>query len=99
VAQLLDLTEGMKVLEVGAGAGYNAALLAEIVGGQHLVVTVGCSDLSPHWAGQLADGGTMLVPLEHAGSHPLFLIWKDSGELRGRVAHWTGSCPSAVFHR
>ena len=30
----------MKVLEVGAGTGYNAALLAEIVGDQRLVVTV-----------------------------------------------------------
>jgi protein-L-isoaspartate(D-aspartate) O-methyltransferase len=38
--ELLDLSEGMKVLEVGAGTGYNAALLAEIVGDQHLVTTV-----------------------------------------------------------
>ena len=38
--ELLDLGEGMKILEVGAGTGYNAALLAEIVGDQRLVVTV-----------------------------------------------------------
>jgi protein-L-isoaspartate(D-aspartate) O-methyltransferase len=28
----LDLREGQRVLEIGAGTGYNAALLAEIVG-------------------------------------------------------------------
>jgi protein-L-isoaspartate(D-aspartate) O-methyltransferase len=39
--ELLDLGEGMKILEVGAGTGYNAALLAEIVGDQRLVVSVG----------------------------------------------------------
>jgi protein-L-isoaspartate(D-aspartate) O-methyltransferase len=139
MVELLDLAGGLKVLEVGAGTGYNAALMAEIVGGQGLVVTVdvlddvvgqttrllagagypqirvllrdgfegvpeeapfdrivatvGCSDLSPRWAGQLADGGTMLVPLEHAGGHPLLLIRKEDGELHGRVAMWTGFMP------
>jgi protein-L-isoaspartate(D-aspartate) O-methyltransferase len=58
-----------------------------------VVATVGCSDLSPHWAGQLADDGAMLIPLEHAGGHPLVLIRKDSGELRGQVVHWTGFMP------
>jgi protein-L-isoaspartate(D-aspartate) O-methyltransferase len=137
--ELLDLRPGMKVLEVGAGTGYNAALMAEIVGDQRLVVTVdvledvvdqtarllsaagypgirvlqrdgfagvpadapfdrivatvGCSDLSPHWAGQLAVGGTMLVPLEHADGHPLVLVGKDDDTLRGRVALWTGFMP------
>jgi len=137
--ELLDLRAGMKVFEVGAGTGYNAALMAEIVGDQRLVVTVdvlsdvvdqtarllsaagypgirvllrdgfagvpegapfdrivatvGCSDLSPHWAGQLADGGLMLVPLEHAGHHPLVLVRNDGGVLRGRVVLWTGFMP------
>ena len=35
----LELKEGMKVLEVGAGSGYNAALMAEIVGSKGKVVT------------------------------------------------------------
>lgn len=137
--ELLGLDQGMKVLEIGAGTGYNAALMAEITGDQELIVTVdtlddvveqtrrllasagyprirvlardgfdgapeqapfdrivatvGCSDLSPHWAGQLADGGTMLIPLEHSGGHPLFLLQKDSTGLRGRVALWTGFMP------
>ena len=134
--ELLDLADGMKVLEVGAGTGYNAALMAEIVGDQRLVITtdvledvvdqttrllagagysrirvllrdgfegapadgpfdrivatVGCSDLSPHWAGQLADGGAMLVPLQHADGHPLVLLRKDGDALHGRAVTWTG---------
>jgi protein-L-isoaspartate(D-aspartate) O-methyltransferase len=137
--ELLDLGEGMKVLEVGAGTGYNAALLAEIVGDQRLVVTVdvlddvvhqtrrllasagypqiqvllrdgfegvperapfdrivatvGCSDLSPYWAGQLAGHGAMLVPLEHASGHPLVLLRKDDDALRGRMVLRTGFIP------
>jgi protein-L-isoaspartate(D-aspartate) O-methyltransferase len=137
--ELLGLGEGMKVLEIGAGTGYNAALMADITGDQELIVTVdvlddvveqtrrllagagyprirvlardgfdgapeeapfdrivatvGCSDLSPYWAGQLADGGAMLVPLEHSGGHPLFLLRKDGTGLRGRVALWTGFMP------
>jgi protein-L-isoaspartate(D-aspartate) O-methyltransferase len=137
--ELLGLGEGMKVLEIGAGTGYNAALMAEVAGDQELIITVdvlddvveqtrrllagagyprirvlardgfngapeeapfdrivatvGCSDLSPAWARQLADGGAMLVPLEHSGSHPLFLLRKESSGLRGRVALWTGFMP------
>ncbi len=127
------------MLEIGAGTGYNAALMAEIVGDQRLVVTVdvaddvvaqtrrllagagypgiavllrdgvegaperapfdrivatvGCSDLSPRWAEQLAEGGRMLVPLEHAGGHPLVLLRKEHGRLQGRVARRAGFMP------
>jgi protein-L-isoaspartate(D-aspartate) O-methyltransferase len=138
--ELLDLSEGMKVLEVGAGTGYNAALLAEIVGDQRLVITVdvledvveqtrrllaaagyphiavllrdgfegvpeqapfdrivatvGCSDLSPRWAEQLAGDGVMLVPLAHAGGgHPLVLVRQDGPALRGRMVLRTGFIP------
>jgi protein-L-isoaspartate(D-aspartate) O-methyltransferase len=137
--ELLDLGEGMKVLEVGAGTGYNAALLAEIVGDQNLVVTVdvledvvdqtrrllagagypqiqvllrdgfegvpeqapfdrivatvGCSDLSPYWAEQLADHGAMLVPLEHASGHPLVLLQRDGAALHGQMVVRTGFIP------
>jgi protein-L-isoaspartate(D-aspartate) O-methyltransferase len=38
--EALDLHEGQRVLEVGAGGGYNAALLARIVGDPAQVVTV-----------------------------------------------------------
>jgi protein-L-isoaspartate(D-aspartate) O-methyltransferase len=137
--ELLELRQGMKVLEIGAGTGYNAALMAEIVGDQRLIITVdiqqdvveqtrrllgnagyagirvlardgfegvadtapfdrivatvGCSDLSPRWAEQLRDGGLMLVPLEHAQSHPLTAVRKQDGELRGRFVGWTGFMP------
>ncbi len=37
--EALDLEPGMRVLEIGTGTGYNAALLAEIVGGRGSVVT------------------------------------------------------------
>jgi protein-L-isoaspartate(D-aspartate) O-methyltransferase len=38
--EFLDLSPGMKVLEIGAGTGYNAALMAELVGDPTLVVSV-----------------------------------------------------------
>ncbi len=38
--ELLELDEGMHVLEIGAGTGYNAALMAEIVGHHGRVTTV-----------------------------------------------------------
>jgi protein-L-isoaspartate(D-aspartate) O-methyltransferase len=137
--ELLDLTSGLRVLEIGAGTGYNAALMTEIVGDQRLVVTVdvaddvvtqtrrllaragypgvavlardgvegapeqapfdrivatvGCSDLSPKWAEQLADGGVLLVSLAHAGGHPLYLLRGQRGRLEGRVVSWTGFMP------
>ena len=137
--ELLDLGEGMTILEVGAGTGYNAALLAEIVGEQSLVVTVdiledvvdqtrrllaaagypdiqvllrdgfegaaeqapfdrivatvGCSDLSPRWAEQLAVDGAMLVPLAQANGHPLVLLRKDGATLHGRMVERTGFIP------
>lgn len=136
----LDLAVGMRVLEIGAGTGYHAALLAELVGeagevvavdvdadvvactrrrlsqagydqvrlmcgdGVHgaeehapfdrVVATVGCQDLPPSWAGQLAPGGFLLVPLEHAGVHPLVCLHPDGSALRGQVVGWTGFMPA-----
>ena len=42
--ELLELRPGMKVLEIGCGTGYNAALIAEIVGEHGLVVTLDIQD-------------------------------------------------------
>jgi protein-L-isoaspartate(D-aspartate) O-methyltransferase len=55
-----------------------------------IVATVGCADVSRHWAGQLAEDGRLLVPLRHAGGHPLLLLRREDGGLRGRVARWSG---------
>ncbi len=40
MCELLDLKEGHKVLEVGTGRGYHAAVVAEIVGEKGKVITV-----------------------------------------------------------
>ena len=40
MAEALDLREGQKVLEIGAGSGYNAAVMAELVGPQGQVITM-----------------------------------------------------------
>jgi protein-L-isoaspartate(D-aspartate) O-methyltransferase len=54
----LSPPDGGRVLEIGAGTGYNAALLAELVGPSGRVVTV---DIDPEVAGEarrhLADAG------------------------------------------
>jgi protein-L-isoaspartate(D-aspartate) O-methyltransferase len=44
----LDLAPGMRVLEIGAGSGYHAALMAELVGDPALVTTV---DIDPGLVG------------------------------------------------
>jgi protein-L-isoaspartate(D-aspartate) O-methyltransferase len=134
--ELLELDDGMAVLEVGAGTGYNAALLAELVGTRgrvvtldiypdvvdqarrnlsaqgytqvvvecrdgfigapefgkfdRMVVTGGASDLSPLWVKQFNDDGFALVPLDHAGAHPLIRVSGRSVRVLGRAVDWSG---------
>ncbi len=40
MTQALELKEGMKVLEVGAGSGYQAALISRIIGSEGRIITV-----------------------------------------------------------
>lgn len=40
MAEALDLREGQKVLEIGAGSGYNAAVMAELVGTTGRIITL-----------------------------------------------------------
>ncbi len=40
MCNLLDLDEGMKVLEIGTGTGYHAAVVSRIVGDRGMVITV-----------------------------------------------------------
>lgn len=141
--ELLELLSGARVLEIGTGTGYNAALLAEIVGDQgivvsldiheqlitqseqilkelgyknihllcrdgfygaseyapydRIVVTTGCTDLSPHWGQQLALDGFLLVPLQHGGPscHPLVKVKRGTEQtLLGQVVGWSGFTPA-----
>src|SRR5580693_5696557 len=48
----LDLSPGQRVLEIGAGTGYNAALMSHIVGPSGTVVSV---DIDSDVAGQARD--------------------------------------------
>ncbi|WP_440952975.1 protein-L-isoaspartate O-methyltransferase [Methanococcoides sp. FTZ1] len=40
MCELLEITEGMKILEVGSGSGYNAAVMAELAGEKGQIYTV-----------------------------------------------------------
>ena len=117
----LDVRPGLHVLEIGAGTGYNAALLAalgatvtsldvradvadrarealarsEVAGVRVLlgdgyggvpderfdrvIVTVGVAGLSPKWLDQLDGAGPIVVPVEHAGTHPVLVVRAGPG--------------------
>jgi protein-L-isoaspartate(D-aspartate) O-methyltransferase len=112
----LDVRPGLRVLEIGTGTGYNAALLAtlgarvtsvdvqadvaeqartalaragiagvRVVHGDgyagapgerfdRIIVTVGVAGLSPRWLAQLDGGGPAVVPVQHAGTHPVLAV-------------------------
>jgi protein-L-isoaspartate(D-aspartate) O-methyltransferase len=112
----LEVEPGMRVLEIGAGTGYNAALLATMGASvisvdvqadvaaraaralteagitgvrvdhgdgyagapghrfDRVIVTVGVAGLSPRWLSQLDPGGVAVVPVEHAGTHPVLAV-------------------------
>jgi protein-L-isoaspartate(D-aspartate) O-methyltransferase len=131
----LDVRPGLRVLEIGAGTGYNAALLAslgaevtsvdvqadvadrarsalakaEIDGVRVLhgdgyqgapgyrfdrvIVTVGVAGLSPRWLAQMDEGGLSIVPVEHAGTHPVLAV---RGPATGPVSA-TVVCPSGFM--
>jgi len=59
---------GQKVLEVGAGSGYNAALLAELVGGENLVTIERHPELVEFARTNLAKAGYSLTVVAGDGS-------------------------------
>jgi protein-L-isoaspartate(D-aspartate) O-methyltransferase len=131
----LDVRPGMRVLEIGAGTGYNAALLAalgaevisvdvqadvaeraraalaragvtgvRVVHGDgyagapagrvdRIIVTVGVAGVAPAWLAQLAAGGTVIAPVQHAGMHPVLAV---RGTPAGPVTA-TVVCPSGFM--
>lgn len=68
--EALDLQPGMRVLEIGGGTGYNAALIAELTGTEVTTVEAG-ERAATHAAAALAElGFTPRVRLEHADGYP-----------------------------
>lgn len=63
--ELLELAQGMRILEIGTGTGYNAALLAELVGEPSLVWTV---EVQPNIA---AEAKVVLQQAGYGGIHVL----------------------------
>ncbi|HEX9123721.1 MAG TPA: hypothetical protein VF984_10270, partial [Actinomycetota bacterium] len=59
-----------------------------------IVVTVGCPDLSPRWEEQLSPGGRIVLPLEHAGLHPLVALERREDSLEGRFVSWAAFIPA-----
>lgn len=53
----LDLRPGMRVLEIGTGSGYNAALLAELTGGENVTTVEVDEALADHARKALARAG------------------------------------------
>jgi protein-L-isoaspartate(D-aspartate) O-methyltransferase len=72
----LDLAPGHRVLEIGAGTGYNAALMRHIVGPSGLVVSIDIDrDLTDLARSHLAS----------AGYRDVAVVWADGAE--GYAAH------------
>ncbi|MCO1656581.1 methyltransferase domain-containing protein [Pseudonocardia humida] len=71
----LELRSGQRVLEIGAGTGYNAALMATVVGREGLVVAVDIDqELIDDAAAHLAAAGPRL---DAAGAGPVELVCAD----------------------
>lgn len=124
--ELLAVAPGQRVLEIGAGTGYNAALLARLAGTtgavtsldidevvarearahlsevgaegievlckdgwlgedahapfDRIVVTVECWDISPHWVGQLRQGGVLVLPLALGPGLTMAVAFEKAGQ-------------------
>ena len=82
MAEQLELELGQRVLEIGAGTGYNAALLRELVGPEGKVVTV---EIQPDVSEEAASN------LGRAGYADVLVVSGDGGFGFPRGARTTGS--------
>ncbi len=73
----LDLCPGQRVLEIGAGTGYNAALLAELVGDPAAVITI---DIEPDVVEQARRN------LAAAGYGAITVLYADGAEGASNLA-------------
>jgi protein-L-isoaspartate(D-aspartate) O-methyltransferase len=73
MCELLDLQPGMKVLEVGGGSGYHAAVMANLVGPQgHIYAVERVHELAAHARENLKNAGiTNVIVIEGDGSRGL----------------------------
>ncbi|MCY4437902.1 MAG: class I SAM-dependent methyltransferase [Chloroflexi bacterium] len=56
-----------------------------------ILVTVGCTDISPHWITQLGIHGYLLVPMYFGGWYSLLKVWRESDKVLGRVVGSVGA--------
>ncbi|WP_462202871.1 class I SAM-dependent methyltransferase, partial [Frankia sp. CcWB3] len=99
----LDPQPGDRVLEIGAGTGYNAALLAELVGDGGSVTTI---DIHPDVTGDGAIGDADHAPYDKiivtVGPWDLPPAWFDQLAPGGTLVvplHWRGQARSVAFSR
>lgn len=83
MSQMLETSPGMRVLEVGTGSGYQAAVLAAIAAPfDRIIVTAGGPQIPRPLLEQLAVDGIMLIPV---GARPrtqrLMRIMRRQGRL------------------
>jgi protein-L-isoaspartate(D-aspartate) O-methyltransferase len=83
--EALELEPGMRVMEIGTGTGYNAALLAEIVGSRGSVVT---EDIDP---GSAAEAEEALGAIEYGSPSG---SWRAMGRrvyqrMRRSIGSWS----------
>jgi protein-L-isoaspartate(D-aspartate) O-methyltransferase len=67
---------GVPGVRVRHGDGYAGAPGERF---DRVVVTVGVAGLSPRWLSQLNQGGLAVVPVEHAGTHPVLAVRGTAG--------------------
>lgn len=88
--EALDLEPGMRVLEIGAGTGYNAALIATITGAPVLTIDAGAT------TAQTGGVHPILAANLHNGVNATAVLWADFMPATGplRPAQLAGHDPA-----